>query len=69
MLAGKVLILALLGLIFVFADLILGRWGIAGGAVSLAAAITLLKVFIALLQAFIFSMLTAVFIGMMQHAH
>jgi F-type H+-transporting ATPase subunit a len=69
MLAGKVLILALLGLIFVFADLVLGKWGIAGGAVSLAAAITLLKVFIALLQAFIFSMLTAVFIGMMQHAH
>jgi F-type H+-transporting ATPase subunit a len=69
MLAGKILILALLGLIFVFADLILGRWGVAGGAVSLAAAITLLKVFIALLQAFIFSMLTAVFIGMMQHAH
>jgi F-type H+-transporting ATPase subunit a len=69
MLAGKVLILALLGLIFVFADLVLGKWGIAGGAVSLAVAITLLKVFISLLQAFIFSMLTAVFIGMMQHAH
>ncbi|MEX0935277.1 MAG: F0F1 ATP synthase subunit A [Gemmatimonadota bacterium] len=69
MTAGKVLILALIGLIFVFADLTLGRWGIAGGAVGMAAAITLLKVFIALLQAFIFAMLTAVFIGLIRHAH
>lgn len=69
MLAGKVLLLALLGLIFVFADLTLARWGVAGGAVGMAVAVTLLKVFISLLQAFIFAMLTAVFIGMMRHAH
>ncbi|MEX0855935.1 MAG: F0F1 ATP synthase subunit A [Gemmatimonadota bacterium] len=69
MTAGKVLIMALLGLIFVFGDLALGRWGIAGAAVGMAAAITLLKVFIALLQAFIFAMLSAVFIGLIRHAH
>jgi F-type H+-transporting ATPase subunit a len=69
MLAGKVLILALLGMIFVFGDLVLGRWGIAGGAVGMAVAVLLLKVFISFLQAFIFAMLTAVFIGMMRHAH
>jgi F-type H+-transporting ATPase subunit a len=69
MTAGKVLILALLGLVFVFADLTLGRWGVAGGAVLMVTAITLLKVFIAFLQAFIFAMLTAVFIGLIRHAH
>jgi F-type H+-transporting ATPase subunit a len=69
MTAGKVLIMALLGLIFVFGDLALGRWGIAGAAVGMAAAITLLKVFIAMLQAFIFAMLTSVFIGLIRHAH
>jgi F-type H+-transporting ATPase subunit a len=69
MTAGKILILALVGLIFVFADLTLGRWGVAGGAVLMASAITLLKVFISFLQAFIFSMLTAVFIGLIRHAH
>jgi len=69
MTAGKILILSLIGMIFIFADLTAARWGIAGGAVAMAAAITLLKVFIAFLQAFIFSMLTAVFIGLIRHAH
>jgi F-type H+-transporting ATPase subunit a len=69
MTAGKILILSLLGLVFVFADLAAARWGVAGGAILMASAITLLKVFIAFLQAFIFSMLTAVFIGLIRHAH
>lgn len=69
MTAGKVLILSLLGLIFVFGDLAVGRWGIAGASVIMTSAIMLLKVFVALLQAFIFAMLTAVFIGLIRHAH
>jgi F-type H+-transporting ATPase subunit a len=69
MTAGKILIFALLGLVFVFADATAARWGVAGGAVLMAAAITLLKVFISFLQAFIFAMLTAVFIGLIRHAH
>jgi F-type H+-transporting ATPase subunit a len=69
MTAGKVLILALLGLVFVFAEMTLVRWGVAGGAVVMVSAITLLKIFIAFLQAFIFAMLTAVFIGLIRHAH
>ena len=32
-------------------------------------AIMLLEVFVALLQAYIFAMLTAVFIGLIRHAH
>ncbi len=69
MTAGKILILALLGLIFVFAEATAGRWGVAGGAIAMAGAITLLKVFISFLQAYIFAMLTAVFIGLIRHAH
>jgi len=69
MTAGKILILSLLGLVFVFAELSVARWGVAGGVVVMAAAITLLKVFVSLLQAFIFAMLTAVFIGLIRHAH
>jgi F-type H+-transporting ATPase subunit a len=53
----------------VFADLTLGRWGVAGASVTMASAIMLLKIFVAFLQAFIFAMLTAVFIGLMRHAH
>ncbi len=69
MTAGKILILSLLGLIFVFGDVAVARWGVASGAVLLVLAITLLKLFIAFLQAFIFAMLTAVFIGLIRHAH
>jgi F-type H+-transporting ATPase subunit a len=69
MTAGKILILSLLGLVFVFAEFGAARWGVAGGAVVMATAITLLKVFVSFLQAFIFSMLTAVFIGLIRHAH
>jgi len=69
MTAGKILIFALVGLVFVFADAAAARWGVAGGAVLMASAITLLKIFIAFLQAFIFAMLTAVFIGLIRHAH
>ncbi len=69
MTAGKILILALIGLIFVFAEATAGRWGVAGGAIAMAGAITLLKVFISFLQAYIFAMLTAVFIGLIRHAH
>lgn len=69
MTAGKVLILALLGLTFIFADAVTVQAGVAGSAVVTATAITLLKVFISFLQAFIFAMLTAVFIGLIRHAH
>ncbi len=69
MTAGGILVYSLIGLIMVFADLTLGRWGVAGASVTMASAIMLLKIFVAFLQAFIFAMLTAVFIGLMRHAH
>ncbi|MGD2070563.1 MAG: F0F1 ATP synthase subunit A, partial [Gemmatimonadota bacterium] len=70
MTAGHTLILALLGLIFVFASLPdIGLLGVAGASLAMASAIMILEVFVAFLQAYIFAMLTAVFVGLIVHAH
>ncbi|MDA0577635.1 MAG: F0F1 ATP synthase subunit A [Verrucomicrobia bacterium] len=60
MLAGHIVIFSLLGLIVTFGWLALPSLGLAVG-------IYLLEVFIALLQAFIFTLLSAMFIGQMYH--
>jgi F-type H+-transporting ATPase subunit a len=63
-------ILALLGLIFVFGTAPPPiRYGVAVGAVGFTLFMMLLELLVAFLQAYIFALLTAVFIGMMQHAH
>jgi len=67
MTAGGILLYSLVGIIMVFGHLTLGRWGIAGASVTMASAIMLLKIFVAFLQAYIFAMLTAVFIGLIRH--
>ncbi|MEK9502846.1 F0F1 ATP synthase subunit A [Gaopeijia maritima] len=64
MVAGHSLVLALLGLIFVYQG-----WGIATGSVLVVSAIMILELFVATLQAYIFAMLTSVFIGLIRHAH
>ncbi|MFQ5536215.1 MAG: F0F1 ATP synthase subunit A [Gemmatimonadota bacterium] len=69
MTAGHTLTLSLLGLIFMFANLALGKWAIAGASVAMVSGVMILEVFVALLQAYIFAMLTAVFIGLIRHAH
>ena len=69
MTAGHTLVLSLLGLIFMFANLALGKWAIAGASLTMVSAIMILELFVALLQAYIFAMLTAVFIGLIRHAH
>ncbi len=74
MLSGKMMIIAILGLIFIFADLFGpgGAYGMAGLlSVPLTAALYFLKAFVALLQAYVFTILSAVFIGMAaeDHAH
>jgi F-type H+-transporting ATPase subunit a len=69
MTAGHTLILSLLGLIFVFANLTLGRWGVAGASIVMSTAIMVLELFVAFLQAYIFAMLTSVFVGLIRHAH
>lgn len=64
MTAGHVLLLAIIGLIFVF-----GNLAIAVAPVLMAVALTFLELFVAFLQAYIFALLTSVFIGLIRHAH
>lgn len=63
MTAGHIVLLALISLIFIFG------LGLAFAPVLMATAIFFLEIFVAFLQAFIFAMLTSVFIGLIQHAH
>jgi F-type H+-transporting ATPase subunit a len=63
MLAGHVIILALIGLIFMFG------WFLAPAAVLMALGIMILEILVAFIQAFIFSLLAAVFIGQIRAAH
>lgn len=60
MLAGHMLILSLLGMVVMF-----GWWG--SPAIVLAVGISLLELLIVFLQAYIFVLLSAVFIGQMYH--
>ena len=64
MTAGHIVVLALIGLIFVFKSYVLGI-----APVLMAVAIMMLELFVACLQAFIFSLLASVFIGQMREAH
>ncbi len=64
MTAGHIVVLAIVGLIFTFQS-----WYIAGAPVLMAVAIMMLEIFVAVLQAFIFSLLASVFIGQIREAH
>jgi F-type H+-transporting ATPase subunit a len=64
MTAGHIVILALVGIIFSF-----GSWMIAGVPALMAVAINFLELMVAFLQAFIFTMLSSVFIGQIREAH
>ncbi len=69
MTAGHVLIFSLLGFIFLFGHIAIVKWAVAAGSYALVSAILLLELLIAVIQAYIFAMLSAVFIGLMQHEH
>jgi F-type H+-transporting ATPase subunit a len=62
MTAGHIVVLALIGLIFVFHN------AISGAPFIMAVLIMMLELFVALLQAFIFALLAAVFIGQIREA-
>jgi len=64
MTAGHTLILLLMGAIFVLQSVPVGI-----GAVAAASALMILELFVAFLQAYIFALLTSVFIGLIRHAH
>lgn len=69
MTAGHFVILSLFGIIFLFGSLPVWNWGIGLASAGLVLGIMLLELFVALLQAYVFALLTAVFIGLMQEAH
>ncbi len=69
MTAGHFVILSLFGIIFLFGELGIWSWAIAFSTVLLVVGIMLLELFVAFLQAYVFALLSAVFIGMMQHEH
>ena len=64
MTAGHVVVLALIGLTFFFQSYLVGV-----AASVMATGIMLLELFVAFLQAFVFTLLTSVFIGLMREAH
>jgi F-type H+-transporting ATPase subunit a len=63
MTAGHIVVLALIGLIFTFQSYLIGI-----APALMAVAIMMLELFVAFLQAFIFSLLAAVFIGQIREA-
>jgi F-type H+-transporting ATPase subunit a len=73
MTGGHIAILAILSFVFVFTHLLgTAMAGIGVGlifSVPLAAAISALEIIIVLVQAYVFTLLSAVFIGMAIHAH
>ncbi len=65
MIAGHVIVLTMIGLALLF-----GSWAIAFlGPIPMALGIMLLEVLVSFIQAFIFALLTAVFIGQIRTAH
>jgi len=64
MMGGHVVILSLLGLIF-----IMGSWFVVPISVGFALFINILELLVAFIQAYIFTMLTSLFIGMSVHPH
>ena len=71
MTGGRIAILAILSFVFIFAQMN-GYLGIGVGlflSVPLAVGISGLEIIVVLVQAYVFTLLTAVFIGMAIHAH
>jgi F-type H+-transporting ATPase subunit a len=64
MTAGHIVLLAFIGLIFTFKS-----YAVALAPVSMAVALSLLELMVAFLQAFIFTLLSSVFIGLIRESH
>jgi F-type H+-transporting ATPase subunit a len=73
MTAGHLVILSLIGLIFAFNNLFgaSAGYGVAPVSVAFSLFIYLLEILVAFIQAYVFTMLSALFIGMAveEHAH
>lgn len=69
MTAGHFVVLSLFGLIFLFGNLAVFNWPIGIVTAILVLGIMVLELIVAFLQAYVFALLTSVFIGLMQHEH
>jgi F-type H+-transporting ATPase subunit a len=69
MTAGHFVILSLFGIIFMFGHLSVANWGIGLTTAALVTGIMMLELIVAFLQAYVFALLSSVFIGLMQHEH
>jgi len=69
MTAGHFVILSLFGIIFLFGQLEIWNWAIGIATAGLVLGIMMLELFVAFLQAYVFALLTSVFIGLMRHEH
>jgi len=71
MLAGHIIIFSFMGLIFIFSQISpwLGLGVVAPVSVAMILFVSLLEIFVAFLQAYIFVFLTAIFTGFAMHPH
>lgn len=70
MTAGHLVLLSLLGLIITYGSFTHAvGWAAILGPIALGLFVMFLEIFVAFLQAYIFTILTAVFIGLIRHAH
>ena len=69
MTAGHFVILSMFGIIFLFGTIPVWNSAIGFTTALLVTGILLLELIVALLQAYVFTLLSAVFIGLMQHEH
>jgi F-type H+-transporting ATPase subunit a len=72
MTGGHIAILAVLSLVFLFTDMAHSVWAGLGAApvsIVLATGISMLELIVVLVQAYVFTLLSAVFIGMVIHVH
>ena len=67
--AGHFVVLSLFGIVFLFGHLGIFSWAIGITTAILVLLIMVLELVVATLQAYVFALLSAVFIGMMQHEH
>jgi F-type H+-transporting ATPase subunit a len=69
MTAGHFVVLALFGMIFLFGHIQVWRWAIGAGSSALVLGVMLLEIIVGFVQAYVFALITAVLIGVNQHAH
>lgn len=69
MTAGHFVILSLFGIIFLFGRIEGLNWGVGLLTAALVTCIMMLELIVAVLQAYVFALLSAVFIGLMQEEH